>query len=46
MRGLRPQVKRHTNGKKKTRQGMSNLTKYGTKNSKKYYKKRSVGQGG
>ena len=32
--------------KKKTRQGMSNLTKYGTKNSTKYYKKRSVGQGG
>jgi hypothetical protein len=33
------------NGKKKTRQGMSNNTKYGTKTSKKYYKKRSRGQG-
>jgi hypothetical protein len=33
------------NGKKKTRQGMSNNTKYGTKISKKYYKKRSRGQG-
>ena len=38
-------VKRHTNGKKKTRQGMSNNTKYGTKTSKKYYKKRTRGQG-
>ena len=27
------------NGKKKTRQGMSKRTKYGTKISKKYYKK-------
>jgi len=34
-----------TNGKKKTRQGMSNNTKYGNKCSKKYYKKRTVGQG-
>lgn len=33
------------NGKKKTRQGMSKRTKYGTKISKKYYKKRSRGQG-
>ena len=33
------------NVKKKTRQGMSNNTKYGTKTSKKYYKKRSRGQG-
>ncbi len=40
-----PKQKRHTNGKKKTRQGMSNNTKYGTKASKKYYKKRSRGQG-
>jgi len=45
MRGLRPQVKRHTNGKKKTRQGQSHRTKYGTKGSKKYYKKRYRGQG-
>ena len=37
MRGLRPQVARHTNGKKKTRQGYSVNTKYGTKMSKKYY---------
>ena len=36
---------RHSNGKKKTRQGMSNNTKYGNKSSKKYYKKRSQGQG-
>ena len=44
MRGVKEQV-RKTNGKKKTRQGMSNNTKYGTKASKKYYKKRTVGQG-
>ena len=31
--------------KKKTRQGMSNNTKYGNKMSTKYYKKRSRGQG-
>ncbi len=37
-------VKR-SNGKKKTRQGQSNNTKYGNKLSKKYYKKRSRGQG-
>jgi len=37
-------VKR-TNGKKKTRQGQSHNTKYGNKLSKKYYKKRSRGQG-
>jgi hypothetical protein len=30
---------------KKTRQGMSNNTKYGTKISNKYYKKQSRGQG-
>ena len=30
---------RHTNGKKKTRQGQSHRTKYGTNTSKKYYKK-------
>ena len=33
------------NGKKKTRQGKSKLTKYGTKTSKKYYKKKYRGQG-
>jgi len=33
------------NGKKKTRQGMSKRTKYGTKTSKKYYKKKYRGQG-
>lgn len=44
MRGLARQVIK-TNGKKKTRQGMSNNTKYGSKSSKKYYKKRNVGQG-
>ena len=31
--------------KKKTRQGQSHRTKYGTPISKKYYKKRRVGQG-
>jgi|TARA_R100000742_G_C4276306_1_gene97277 hypothetical protein len=31
--------------KKKTRQGQGRHTKFGTKSSKKYYKKRSVGQG-
>ncbi len=36
---------RKSNGKKKTRQGMSNNTKYGNKNSIKYYKKKSRGQG-
>ncbi len=45
MRGLRPQVARHTNGKKKTRQGNSVNTKYGTKMSKKYYVKKYRGQG-
>ena len=39
MRGVGQQVRR-TNGKKKTRQGMSNNTKFGNKLSKKYYKKR------
>ena len=38
-------IGRHTNGKKKTRQGQSHITKYGTKISKKYYKKRKRGQG-
>ena len=36
---------RHTNGKKKTRQGNSVNTKYGTKDSKKYYVKKYRGQG-
>tara|TARA_R100001163_G_C4900352_1_gene89227 strand:+ start:69 stop:215 length:147 start_codon:yes stop_codon:yes gene_type:complete len=36
---------RHTNGKKKTRQGNSHNTKYGTKTSTKYYKKQYRGQG-
>jgi hypothetical protein len=45
MRGLRPQIDKHSNGKKKTRQGQSHRTKYGTKGSKNYYKKRSRGQG-
>jgi hypothetical protein len=44
MRGVGQQVRR-TNGKKKTRQGMSNNTKFGNKLSKKYYKKRNRGQG-
>lgn len=34
-----------TNGKKKTRQGQSNNTKFGNKLSKKYYKKQKIGQG-
>jgi len=45
MRGLRLQVARHTNGKKKTRQGNSVNTKYGTKMSKNYYVKKYRGQG-
>ena len=36
---------RKTNGKKKTRQGNSVNTKYGTKTSKKYYVKKYRGQG-
>jgi len=36
---------RNTNGKKKTRQGNSHNTKYGTKTSTKYYKKQYRGQG-
>jgi hypothetical protein len=36
---------RKTNGAKKTRQGQGKNTKYGTKASKKYYKKKSRGQG-
>ena len=31
---------------KKTRQGLGRGTKWGTKNSKKYYKKKYRGQGG
>ena len=34
-----------SNGAKKTRQGNSTNTKYGTKGSKKYYKKKYRGQG-
>ena len=34
-----------SNGAKKTRQGKSTNTKYGTKGSKKYYKKKYRGQG-
>ena len=45
MRGLRTTETRHTNGKKKTRQGQSHRTKYGTKMSSKYYKKRNRGKG-
>lgn len=36
---------KRSNGAKKTRQGQSKNTKYGSKISKKYYKKRSRGQG-
>lgn len=36
---------RKTNGKKKTRQGQSVNTRFGNKNSKKYYKKKNRGQG-
>ena len=47
MRGLREQISRRSNGPKKTRQGQSKNTKYGTPVSKKYYKKphNSSGQG-
>jgi len=34
------------NNVKKTRQGLGRGTKWGTKNSKKYYKKKYRGQGG
>ena len=34
-----------SNGAKKTRQGKSTNTKYGTKGSKKYYKKKYRGKG-
>ena len=44
MRGLRIKEARHTNGKKKTRQGNSVNTKFGTKGSKKYYVKKYRGQ--
>jgi hypothetical protein len=36
---------RHTNGKKKTRQGLSKHTKYGNKLSSKHYTKKYRGQG-
>jgi hypothetical protein len=36
---------RNTNGKKKTRQGLSVNTKFGNKMSKKHYKKKYRGQG-
>ena len=41
----RKQKQKKRNGKKKTRQGKSKRTKYGTKASKKYYKKKYRGQG-
>ena len=41
---LREQT-RKTNGPKKTRQGLGKNTKYGSKTSKKHYKKKSRGQG-
>tara|TARA_R100001510_G_C7520336_1_gene116120 strand:- start:331 stop:468 length:138 start_codon:yes stop_codon:yes gene_type:complete len=39
------QQPRHTNGKKKTRQGQGRNTKFGNKLSSKHYKKKSRGQG-
>ncbi len=45
MRGLRQQITRRSNGPKKTRQGQSKHTKFGTKVSTKYYKKKYIGQG-
>jgi len=45
MRRLFKRQTRKTNGPKKTRQGQSHRTKYGNKLSKKYYKKRKIGQG-
>lgn len=44
-RALFKERTRKSNGAKKTRQGMSSNTKYGTKSSKKYYKKKYRGQG-
>jgi len=44
MRGLAQQTRR-SNGKKKTRQGMSKNTKMGNKMSTKYYVKPYRGQG-
>ena len=44
MRGLVRQI-RKSNGAKKTRQGQSKNTKYGTPVSKKYYKKPHNGSG-
>ena len=44
-RSLFKERTRKSNGAKKTRQGRSSNTKYGTKGSKKYYKKKYIGQG-
>ena len=44
-RSLFTKQKRKTNGAKKTRQGLRHNTKYGSKQSKKYYKKKYRGQG-
>ena len=45
MRGPGQQVRGRSNGPKKTRQGQSKHTKFGTKVSTKYYKKKYIGQG-
>jgi len=45
MRYFKNQESRRSNGKKKTRQGSGKNTKYGTAVSKKYYKKKYIGQG-
>ena len=42
---FRSQESRRSNGPKKTRQGSGKNTKYGTAISKKYYKKKYIGQG-
>jgi len=44
LKGVHNQT-RKSNGKKKTRQGHGKNTKFGTKDSKKHYIKRSRGQG-
>ena len=44
-RSLFKERTRKSNGAKKTRQGMSHNTKFGNKQSKKYYKKKYRGQG-
>tara|TARA_Y100000114_G_C11737194_1_gene316882 strand:- start:1379 stop:1522 length:144 start_codon:yes stop_codon:yes gene_type:complete len=44
-RSLFKERTRKSNGAKKTRQGLSHNTKYGSKQSKKYYKKKYRGQG-